>query len=134
MNWFPQVTAWWEQLRIMPHCVLWAPTDWLFAIETAYLKQDFWTSYFSGELHATKATEIRRREDQMGVTREARRKLLIRYTDPKLAPATTEPPPGDELTGAAGTPDPDPGGAPGGAENVTDLADAPSRRRRLAAG
>lgn len=79
MEWMPQVLAWWEQIRQMPHCVLWSPTDWLFALETAYQKQDFWSEYFGGQVHANKATEIRRREDQMGTTLEARRKLLIRY-------------------------------------------------------
>lgn len=78
-KWAPQVEAWWQQVRRMPHCVLWGPTDWVFAIETAYLKQDFWAEYAGDVVHSTKATEIRRREDQMGTTVEARRKLRIRY-------------------------------------------------------
>lgn len=134
VTWFPQVIGWWQQVRSMPHCGLWSATDWLFALETAYMKQDFWGEYFGGEVHATKATEMRRREDQMGLTREARRKLSIRYVDPKLVTPADQPPAGDEITGAAGTPDADPGGEPAGDANVTDLADAPSRRRRLAAG
>lgn len=101
MKWVPQVEAWWDQIRQMPHCVLWSPTDWMFAIETAYLKQDFWSEYFGGVVHATKSTEIRRREDQMGTTVEARRKLLIRYIDPAVfdeeeAPTATVVVPGQE--------------------------------------
>jgi len=118
--WFPQVRAWWEQLRTMPHCGLWAKTDWLFAIETAYLKQDFWQSYFAGELHATKATEIRRREDQMGVTREARRKIGIRYV----------PPADDQPTDATA----DPADEVGDGASAASLQEAAERRRRLAAG
>ncbi len=75
-KWHPLVTRWWEQVRIMPHCVLWTETDWIFAEETAYMKQDY-LSY--EEKKTTAATEIRRREDMMGVTLEARRKLRIRY-------------------------------------------------------
>lgn len=79
MQWLPQVDAWWEQVTSMPHCVLWAPTDWMFALDLAYLRQDYYSEYFGGAVHANKATEIRRREDQIGTTVEARRKLLIRY-------------------------------------------------------
>jgi hypothetical protein len=120
--WFAQVRAWWEQVRTMPHCGLWSKTDWLFALETAYLKQDFWQSYFAGELHATKATEIRRREDQMGVTREARRKIGIRYI----------PPPDNEPHTAAAAEAADEVGA--GDDVSAGLEDARERRRRLAAG
>jgi hypothetical protein len=84
-KWFPQVEAWWEQLVQMPHCVLWSPSDWVFAIETAYMKQDWWLEYFGGVVHSTKSTEIRRREDQMGTTVEARRKLRIRYVPAEKA-------------------------------------------------
>jgi len=123
--WFAQVRAWWEQVRTMPHCALWARTDWLFAIETAYLKQDFWASYFAGELHATKATEIRRREDQMGVTREARRKLGIRYVP---APAVQPAPAADAAGGPAVEFE------AGEGETAPSLQETPARRRRLVAG
>ncbi|MFI7608800.1 hypothetical protein ACIBTV_27320 [Micromonospora sp. NPDC049366] len=81
-KWLPEVEAWWEQVRKMPHCALWEPSDWVFALETAYMKNDWWMEYHGGVVHSTKSTEIRRREDQMGTTREARRKLLIRYVEP----------------------------------------------------
>ncbi|MET0701663.1 MAG: hypothetical protein ABWY93_18590 [Mycobacterium sp.] len=86
MVWLPQVEAWWEQIRSMPHCVLWTATDWMFALETAYMKLDWWSEYFGGAVHANKATEIRRREDQIGTTLEARRKLLIRYVPVETMP------------------------------------------------
>lgn len=75
------VTTWWEMVRHMPHCVRWTPTDWQFAVETALLKHFFWTDAQAGEVKITAATEIRRREEQMGTTEEARRKLRIRYVD-----------------------------------------------------
>lgn len=94
-KWFDPVVAWWQQVRRMPHCGLWSPTDWLFALETAYMKQQYWNDYANGELHSTLATEIRRREDQMGCTREALRKLRIRYV-PAEAPGGVVPPPRPE--------------------------------------
>lgn len=75
------VTTWWEMVRSMPHCVRWTPTDWQYAVETALLKHFFWTDAANGEVKTTAATEIRRREDNMGTTEEARRKLRIRYVD-----------------------------------------------------
>lgn len=77
----PLVTCWWEMVRIMPHCARWAPTDWQYAVETALLKHYFWVDASGGEVKTTAATEIRRREDNMGTTEEARRKLRIRYVD-----------------------------------------------------
>jgi hypothetical protein len=121
MRWHPQVAAWWQQVRRMPHCVLWGPTDWLFALDLAYLKQDWRTEYSEGTVMSTKSTEIRRREDHLGTTAEARRKLLIRY----VAPPTTDQPPAhhaDQAVAAAASEDE-------GNASVTTLE---SRRRRLA--
>lgn len=81
-KWNELVTDWWERVRRMPHCELWEPTDWTFALETAFLKQALWNDYVAGEVKTTMATEIRRREDMIGVTAEARRKLRIRYVKP----------------------------------------------------
>ncbi len=78
-KWHPMVEQWWEQVREMPHCVLWRPSDWTFALETAYQKQAHWELCEEGEQTTTAAVEIRRREDQMGTTIEALRKLRIRY-------------------------------------------------------
>lgn len=80
-RWNDLVLQWWEQVRAMPHCSLWTPTDWHFAVETALMKQQFWADYAEGEMKSTAATEIRRREDQIGTTTEARRKLRIRYIE-----------------------------------------------------
>lgn len=84
-KWYPQVEGWWEQVRRMPHCLLWSPSDWVYALELAYLKQDWWNDYQSDVVYSTKSTEIRRREDVLGTTAEARRKLRIRYVPVELA-------------------------------------------------
>lgn len=80
-NWHQAVLDWWSEIRAMPHCRLWTETDWRFATETAFMKQQFWMDMLHGPkgIQATLAVEIRRREDQMGTTVEARRKLRIRY-------------------------------------------------------
>ena len=120
-KWHDPVVAWWDVIRKMPHCVLWGPPDWLFALETAFMKQQFWADYQNGELHSTLATEIRRREDQMGTTGEARRKLRIRYVSPDETV--------DE-TGQVDAPAGDEPAANGDGGKVTSLED---RRRRLSA-
>lgn len=80
-KWHDTVVAWWAIVRVMPHCALWQDSDWHFAVETAYAKDAFWKAYESGEATTAAATEIRRREDKMGTTAEARRQLRIRYVD-----------------------------------------------------
>lgn len=81
-SWHAYVTSWWDVVSRMPHCVLWGESDWVFALETAFMKQDWWSDYDAGEVVTSKSTEIRRREDILGTTAEARRKLRIRYVSP----------------------------------------------------
>jgi hypothetical protein len=80
-KWHPMVEHWWAQVRVMPHVVLWRDIDWTFALETAFMKQTYWVLAEENEATTTMAVEIRRREDQMGTTLEALRKLRIRYLD-----------------------------------------------------
>lgn len=89
-RWHPMVVSWWEQLRTMPHCALWRDTDWTYAIETAFMKQAYWVLAESGEATTAAAVEIRRREDQLGTTREALRKLRIRYVADRVADGDLE--------------------------------------------
>ncbi len=113
-KWHAQLLEWWAEVRRMPHCVLWADTDWRYALDTAALKQQLWVAIEVGEVRSTLATEVRRREDQMGTTCEARRKLRIRYVSVDQAkrrhPYT---------------------GGPGQAGNVVQMDD---RRARVAGG
>lgn len=66
---------WWNSVSTMPHCSLWAPSDWMFALTTATVAD----AAFCGISSA--ATELRNREKVMGTTVEFRRDLRIRYVD-----------------------------------------------------
>ena len=75
--WSEPVKAMWDAWRSMPHCKLWAPADWAFAlmsIELAALVYDGETRW---------AAEVRNRERVMGTTAEFRRDLRIRYVEPR---------------------------------------------------
>jgi hypothetical protein len=107
-TWDQMVVSWWEWVRHMPHCVQWTDGDWKYAVETAYLKNQFWQDYWSDQGYTTNnAVEIRQRESQMGTNSDALRKLRIRYVDPKGVPSNTEDEqtPGEEIAkGGAITP------------------------------
>lgn len=81
-EWHELTLRWWDVVRTMPHARLWREADWLFATDTAFLKDDF----YLGALRAHETAEMRRREDQLGTTVEARRKLRIRYVAPRMVP------------------------------------------------
>lgn len=85
----PEVRKWWNTLKAMPHCVLWAASDWDYALDTAILKQGFYD-----DPRATLAAEIRHREDQLGTTVEARRKLGIVYVKADAVVAEVKAPAG----------------------------------------
>jgi hypothetical protein len=74
--------TWWESASTMPHCILWTPSDWSFALTTAMVAD----AAFSGGVGA--ATELRNREKVLGTTVDYRRDLRIRYVDQK--PATPQ--------------------------------------------
>lgn len=78
-GWVEQTESWWDVVRTLPHAALWTEADWLFASDTAVLKDLFYT----GIAKAGEMTEMRRREDLLGLSAEARRKLRIRYVAPR---------------------------------------------------
>lgn len=121
LPWYPQVEAWWQVVRRMPHCRLWTDADWIFAIETALLKNQIYGEVFGGALPANLLSEERQRLALLGITMEQRRKLGIRYVDPALFP--------DEFPQGAPAESSAP---PSTAGNVKDISKAPSRRARLA--
>jgi len=68
---------WWERISTMPHCVLWAPSDWQYALDTAKV-------HSAAQNGSTPAlSELRQREKTLGTTWEARRDLRIRYVEPE---------------------------------------------------
>jgi hypothetical protein len=68
---------WWEAITTMPHCVLWQPSDWQFALDTAMVHAD------ACHGKTTAMGELRQREKIMGTTVDARRDLRIRYVEPE---------------------------------------------------
>jgi len=75
---------WWDTVSTMPHCVLWSPADWMFALTTATVAD----AAFCGISSA--ATELRNREKVLGTTVEYRRDLRIRYVDPVVKEKSAE--------------------------------------------
>lgn len=72
----PATHDWWDNVTTLPHCILWGPGEWQRAVTSAYVADAAHTGV------AGAWSELRRREDEMGVTAEARRKLRIK-TVPK---------------------------------------------------
>ena len=69
---------WWEKISSMPHCLLWADSDWQYALDTAKVH----AMAQNGVLSAM--AELRMREKTLGTTWEARRDLRIRYVEPEV--------------------------------------------------
>lgn len=80
---------WWTGVTAMPHCVLWSPMDWQYALDTARIHAAFAGGDFA------RAAELRIRERIMGTTVEARRDLRIRYVSAVAIATDVEQPPAD---------------------------------------
>lgn len=81
--WMKRTKDKWETWRSMPHCVLWGPAEWDFALDAIELA----ALVHGGE--PKYATELRNRERVLGTTMDFRRDLRIRYVEAKavkLAP------------------------------------------------
>ncbi len=76
-KWSRNTRRWYRIIAQMPHCRLWSKTDWLFAIESAMVAEQFYRTK-----SAVYSKELRAREAIMGVTADARRALRIRYVEP----------------------------------------------------
>ena len=72
-SWPAATKRWWKAIRRMPHCILWADSDWSFALDTAILSAHF----HRGDIKV--AAELRQRERIIGTTVDSRRDLRIRY-------------------------------------------------------
>lgn len=75
--WPERVISRWEVYSTMPHCSLWGPSDWRFAIDTLLLATKFEETY-----DTRVAAELRNREKVMGTTHDYRRDIRVRYIDP----------------------------------------------------
>ena len=77
-DWPPATLEWWHDISRMPHCRLWGPSEWRYAMDTAEIHartMEAWRGYTGASLLP--------REKQMGVTADFRRGLRIRYVEPK---------------------------------------------------
>ena len=74
--WSERTRQSWEAWRSMPHCKLWGPSDWAFALTAIEL------AGFVHDGEARCATELRAWQKVMGTTMDARRDQRIRYVDP----------------------------------------------------
>lgn len=77
-DWPPATRSWWNVIRRMPHACLWSDADWQFAQDTAEVHARFAEGW-----KGANGSELRQREKLMGVYRDARRDLRIRYVEPK---------------------------------------------------
>jgi len=80
-EWGPAARAWWESTRRVPHAVLWSASDWMFALETAFVVNEMWSG------NVERAAEVRQRSAKLALTREDRLKQRIRYVPASEAPA-----------------------------------------------
>lgn len=73
----PRTVEWWADVSTMPHCRLWGPAEWRFAITTALVADAL---YYG---RTAVAGELRQREKVLGTTADARRDLRIKYVQPQ---------------------------------------------------
>lgn len=81
-TWPDRTVAKWDAWRTMPHCKLWGPTEWNFALDCAEV-----AASFHDTIEVKYAIELRNREKILGTTRDYLRDLRIRYIAPKDAAA-----------------------------------------------
>ena len=85
-RWSDRTKQKWDTWRSMPHCTLWGPSEWDFALDSI----EFAALVHDGE--PKWGTELRNRERVLGTTADYLRDLRIRYVDPKqvkLAPVVS---------------------------------------------
>jgi hypothetical protein len=74
IDWPSATLDWWHDISRMPHCALWSPAEWRFAMDSAEIHartMEAWKGYTG--------PEIRAREKVMGTLADYRRDLRIRY-------------------------------------------------------
>jgi hypothetical protein len=72
-GWSARTKRKWAAWSSMPHCVLWGPAEWDFALDALELAAQFHDG------NERVATELRNREKILGTTRDFLRDLRIRY-------------------------------------------------------
>lgn len=72
-DYLAETARWFKTVCSVPHATLWGPGDWALVESTLPVVDNAFLGVTSA------AAELRRREDLLGLTIEARRKLRIRY-------------------------------------------------------
>lgn len=85
-TWHPIVEQWWLTVSTLPHAVDWRPDDWLKVYELMEEKESYYAADRE-ERKTTQLTEIRRREDALGIGSDARKARKIRYVPVAEEPA-----------------------------------------------
>lgn len=98
-GWPKATLRWWEAVRTMPHAKLWTESEW----ETARGAAEAHARFVEGWKGCASGAELRQREKALGMTRDSRRDLRIRYVEPKAKP--------------------DPNATPAGVTNLDDYRD-----------
>lgn len=80
--WRDRTRATWAAWSTMPHCKLWHPSDWSFALDSLELA----AATHDGDVRCY--GELRARERVMATTFDARRDQRIRYVDAPIAGET----------------------------------------------
>lgn len=78
-----QTIKWYSIVSTLPHAVLWTDGEWAEIHTTAMIHAALWSD--TQNPSTTRAAELRKRENNIGLTADARRDLRIRYVDPKPA-------------------------------------------------
>jgi hypothetical protein len=81
-----ETRAWWDAISTMPVAATWQPEDWQFALTTARVHARFVRDGVGAE-------ELRRREIEMGVTADAKRRHRIVSRDQEPPIFFKKPPP-----------------------------------------
>ena len=76
-SWSSTLMQLWAAWSSMPHCRLWSPADWQFAITTLEV-----AARFEDNGTAAWGAELRYRERVLGTTYDARLGMRIRYVEP----------------------------------------------------
>lgn len=79
-RWTPSTRRWYNVMKRMPHARLWKDSEWEALLASAMVHHRF----IRGNTGA--ASELRRRERDLGASADARRDLRIKYVEPNQAP------------------------------------------------
>lgn len=78
-EWPKETLRKWRAWSQMPHCALWTESDWEYLFDCLEID----AAWKENTSRVGLGTELRTREQRLGITAEDRRNLRIRYVEPK---------------------------------------------------